>query len=343
MNRLLVSSFAVLLAAPSAARAQVYPERIVVKAKAAIATAYQRRDRADSREEQTEKTTRTFHLGPQGSLMLGNIAGDITVTRGGGADVTVEIVKTARGRDVNDARDALQNVTVDAVEQNGRAEVKTHYPNESAGRSRRNLNVSVAYTVTAPPETRVSIETISGNVRVTGIKGDLTATSISGDVRVSGGGRVGTLKSISGTVELDEAQVDGAVEASSVSGDVVLRRVSARRSQSGTVSGNIRLEDLKCDRVEAHTTSGNIDFSGPLAKSGHYELKGFSGDIHVMLAGNTGFELDASSFSGQIRSDDFPITTRGRIGRRTLTGTYGDGSAILDLSTFSGGIVITKR
>jgi hypothetical protein len=31
----------------------------------------------------------------------------------------------------------------------------------------------------------------------------------------------------------------------------------------------------------------------------------------------------------------------GRI--RTLKGTYGDGSAILDLSTFSGTIVVTRR
>ena len=53
------------------------------------------------------------------------------------------------------------------------------------------------------------------------------------------------------------------------------------------------------------------------------------------------------SFSEEVRSD-FAITTRGaqsdRRGRRTvLTGTFGDGSAVLDLTTFSGSIVISKR
>ena len=42
-----------------------------------------------------------------------------------------------------------------------------------------------------------------------------------------------------------------------------------------------------------------------------------------------------------------PITARGGTdtGRRqkTLSGTYGDGSAILELTTFSGNVVITKR
>jgi hypothetical protein len=71
-----------------------------------------------------------------------------------------------------------------------------------------------------------------------------------------------------------------------------------------------------------------------------------SGEIRVAIAGGSGFELEASSFSGEVRSD-LHITSRGtntpERRRRTLTGTYGDGSAILDLTTFSGSIVITKR
>src|SRR3954462_7863850 len=99
---------------------------MVVKDKARLVTsAYQRRNREDqNREEQTERTTKTLRLGSDGSLALGNIAGDITVTRGGGSEATVEIVKTARGRDVADAREQLQLVQVDVTERNGRAEVK---------------------------------------------------------------------------------------------------------------------------------------------------------------------------------------------------------------------------
>lgn len=339
-----VAALVSIPALPLTAAAQVYPERVLLKDKAhLVAAAYQRRNRDDNREEQVERTTKTLRLGANGSLALGNIAGDITVTRAGGAETTIEIVKTARGRDVADAREQLQLVTVEVTERSGRAEVKTRYPSgEDGRRNRRNVNVSVAYNVSAPQGTRIAVESISGSVRVTDVRGDVNANSVSGDVRITGAGRIGAAKSISGTVEITDAQAEGALETSSVSGDVVLRRVSARSIEAGSVSGSVKLEDVQCDRVEASTTSGGILFSGPVARNGRYELNGFSGDVRVVIAGTTGFELDASTFSGDIRTD-FPITTRGTRGKRTLTGTYGDGSAVLDLTTFSGSIVITKR
>ena len=351
MNRLLTSAIVALLAvpvAPAPAAAQVYPERIVLreKARAVTTAAYQRRNR-DDREEQVDRTTRTFKLGANGTLGLFNISGDIVVTRAGGSDTTVEIVKTARGRDVNDAREQLQLVQVDVTERSGRADVRARYPQSEGRNNRRNYNVSVAYTVSAPAGTRISIETISGSVKVTDIKGDVTANSISGNVTVTGAGRA-SAKSISGMVEIVDAQSDGTMESSSVSGDVVLRRVSARRIDTSSVSGNIRLDELQCDRVSAKTTSGNVSFAGTLARNGRYDLGSFSGDVRLTLASNSGFEVDANSFSGGI-STDFPITTRGsaqadRNGRRkVLSGTHGDGSAILDLTTFSGSIVISRR
>ena len=67
---------ALFLGSAPAARAQVYPERVAVKSKAHVVEAYQRRMREESREEQTERTTKTLRLGSTGSLQLGNIAGD---------------------------------------------------------------------------------------------------------------------------------------------------------------------------------------------------------------------------------------------------------------------------
>jgi hypothetical protein len=341
-----------LTALPGTASAQVYPERVAVTMKAralAVARAYQGRDRDQNREEQTERTTKVLKLGPDGMLALGNIAGDITVTRAGGSDVTLDIVKTARGRTPDDARELLKLVPVEITERANRADVKTVYPTgeEQRRNNRRNINVSVAYTVAAPAGTRITITSISGGIKVTDIKGDINANSISGDVRISGAGRIGAAKTISGTVEIVETQGDGPVAGSSVSGDVIMRRVTARRLDAGSVSGNIKLEDVQCDRVSGGTTSGNVWFAGTLARNGRYEFNSFSGEVRVALSGNTGFEVDANSFSGDVRTD-LPITTRGasssgRGPRKTLSGTYGDGAAVLDLTTFSGSIVISKR
>src|SRR5262245_6524332 len=121
MKRVLIASLVASFAALAApASAQVYPDRVVVRERAraaAISAVYQRR--GDNRAEQTERTTKTFKLGANGSLLLGNIAGDIVVTRGAGADTIVEIVKTGRGRDDSEARAMLPLVTVEATERNG--------------------------------------------------------------------------------------------------------------------------------------------------------------------------------------------------------------------------------
>ena len=338
-----------VVALPGAAAAQVYPERILAREKVrTVVAAYQQRRDSNAREEQVDRTTRTLKLGANGVLALANIAGDIVVTRGGGSDVTVEIVKTARARDANEAREQLQLVQVEVTERAGRADVRARYPNNEGRNNRRNINVSVAYTVTAPAGTRLAIDSISGTVKITDIKGDVSANTISGDVRISGAARISAAKTISGMVEIVDAQTDGALESGSVSGDVILRRVNARRLEASSVSGNIKLDDVQCERVDANSTSGNVSFTGPLASGGRYDLNSFSGEIRLMISGSTGFQVDANSFSGNISTGDLAITTRGtnggRRGRRTeLSGTYGDGSAVLDLTTFSGSIVISKR
>ena len=131
------------------------------------------------RDEQTDRQTKTLKLGTDGELALGNVSGEIVITRGNGSEATVEIVKTARGRTADDARAMLGLVEVTVTERAGRAEVKTVYPQEQWRRdNRRNVNVSVNYTVTAPAGTRVTASSVSGGIRVTDIKGDLSANGL---------------------------------------------------------------------------------------------------------------------------------------------------------------------
>ena len=344
MLRYSVMGAVVVAVMPRPAGAQVYPDRIVVKTHTVVA--YQRGARDANREEQTERTTRTLKIGGDGSIDIENISGNVTVTRGGGSDATVEIVKTAQARDASDAKTALGLVNVDVIERAGRAEIRVRYPN---GNDHRNINVSVNFTVTAPAGTRVSAQSVSGNLKITDIKGDLAAKTISGDVTINGAGRINEAKTISGNVEIADVKTDGGIDAGTVSGDVRLRRVSARRVGAGTVSGDIHLEDVDTQNVSAHSTSGSISFSGGLTEHGRYELKAFSGDVRLAISGKTGFEIDANSFSGDIRSD-FPITTHGTGDtaghgpRRTiLRGTYGDGSAVVQVTSFNGSVVIAKR
>jgi putative adhesin len=348
MQRLMtIVVLAACAAVAAPAQAQVYPERIPSLAR--------ERDRSRSawsqrneREEQTDRITKTIKVGANGQIDLANIAGDISVIRGSGTDATIEVVKTARGRTTDDAREALQLVQVDIVERGGRVEVRTRYPDEAdlRARNRRNINVSVAYTVSAPAGTRISANSISGNIRVKDIQGDLALESISGTIQISNSGRVATAKSISGNVEITGTEVEGGLEASTVSGTVAVRKVKARRLDLGSVSGPVLIEEVNCDRVNGHSVSGDIRFLGTLSPGGRYEMRSHSGEIRLGLSGDTGFELTANTFSGSVSAPDFRITIQGTAGgfrQRGLRGVYGDGSAVLDLTTFSGSIALVKR
>ena len=305
--------------------------------------------RRGDQAEQTERVSHTFRIGGSGELHVSNLSGDITITRGGGSEVQVEAIKTARARTDEEAREMLPNVRIDFAERAGRAEVKVLYPREHFRQSRRNVNVSVAYRITAPEGTRISAKSLSGSIRVTGIKGELSLGSTSGNVEVVEGARLASASSTSGNVEIRGLRSEMPVELRSISGNVIVRQSRVSRLELNTVSGNLIIAGVQAERVEAQSLSGDVEFTSPLDKNGRYELSSHSGNIRIVLSEGTGFELDANSFSGTVRSAvelRERTTGSGGSGRggppRRLRGIYGDGSALLDITTFSGNVIISK-
>jgi DUF4097 and DUF4098 domain-containing protein YvlB len=168
---------------------------------------------------------------------------------------------------------------------------------------------------------------------------------------MSGSPRVEVAKSVSGNVELTGAAETGDLTATSVSGNVRARGVKARSLLLNSVSGNILVSDASCERLEAKSVSGDIEYSGTLVRNGRYDVNSHSGSVRLALTGNTGFELTAETFSGDLRSD-LPVTLDGgndrggrRSGRRSnrsIRATFGDASAVLNIRTFSGDVVISR-
>jgi len=350
MRRLLIVLTLIAVAGPASPSAAQDPDRIVSVTRIVTRSQDRRveRDqrRNDRRETQTERFTRTVNIGADGELDIANIAGDIVVTRGGGTSATIEVVKNARAATVEEARAMLSLVTVDVIERGPRAEVRTRYPGQDELRrnNRRNINVEVVYTIAAPQNTRLLLKSISGNISVRDIVGTLMLDTVSGTVRIANAGRISAAKSISGDVEVVDTHLDGALEAGTISGTVRAQRVSARSLALKSVSGDVGLEDVTCDRIEAQSISGHVQFAGDLEPNGRYEFTSHSGRVRLAVGSKTGFQVEATSFSGSITSD-LPITLQGSQGRgrRSVRGSYGNGSAVVELTSFSGTIVITKR
>ena len=219
----------------------------------------------------------------------------------------------------------------------------------------RDGDVSVVDVATA------YVNTQSGDISVQQISRAVDAGSIGGDISLKdSNGRV-NLHSISGSVEAINvrfADSGDAFEASSVSGDITLERVTHTQ-------------------LNAHTVSGTLNMSGPLAHGGRYGFKTLSGDVTLTLPADASFQLSAKiSQNGEIITD-FPLTlmtvTSGSnaappappaetgpktpappkpgprpallaaYGLRRINAVHGGGDATIYLASFSGTLHLRKK
>jgi DUF4097 and DUF4098 domain-containing protein YvlB len=301
-----------------------------------------RKAEAESGPEFTDRATRAFKVAGPTTLSLANISGKVAVSAAAGSEIRLEIVKRARAATEAEGRQRLDATRVDVEERAGRIDVRAEHV-------RGHRSASVDYTVVAPPDTTLEIRSISGDVVVDGIKGDVRAETVSGDVSAAGLAREASLKTVSGDIKVGSSALDGELGVASVSGDVVVQGFKARRVDAGTVSGDVKLWSVTCEQATVHSVSGDVGLSATLAKGGRYELRSHSGNVNFAVDGKTGFEVDASSFSGTIKTE-LPLDVRSKKENegfgppsRSLRAIYLDGSAQVQVSTFSGTIVITKK
>jgi putative adhesin len=306
-----------------------------------MARSYQGRDRGP---EQTDRFSAKYKISRDGRVSIANISGDISVTGGSGDEVVVDAIKRTRGD-----RSRLADVHIDVSNSPNRVDIRTDYPRMS------NANVSVDYTVSVPNGVSIDLHSVSGSVKVTGVRGTVRAETVSGQVTASDTPNVELAKTVSGDVLLSGISTEGNLSAGSVSGNVTARGLKARRLEFSSVSGDVILNDVTSSSVHAKSVSGGFEYSGTILRNGEYEVNVHSGTIRFTLSNPSGFYLNADTFSGSIRTD-FPVTIGGTGSRETddrrrrrgvngqsIHGVNGDGSATLTLRTFSGNIVIAKR
>jgi len=221
----------------------------------------------------------------------------------------------------------------------GRVDIRV----EPRGRESRGW---IDFNVVVPYEASAEIHSVSGDLSVTGVKGEVRAETVSGDVKGTGLSRLAAAKSVSGDVVLNNIESDGTLVLSAVSGDVTATNLKARALEVSAVSGDTVLNQCLTDRAQVSTVNGDITYSGKLSKTGRYELKTHSGDIVLNHQGSS-FEVSASTFSGDIKFDQpLPGNVKANTNQygpgRSVRGAMGGGGAYLELTTFSGDILVGK-
>jgi hypothetical protein len=307
----------------------------------------------------TEPFTALARIGRQGTLNLVNAAGNVTITGSGGTDVRIDAVKRVWDRSDGAARAALSDLEIGVTERDGTVDIRTN------SQQPRRLDAEVDFSIAVPAGATVSVRTASGDVTITGIRGELRAEAVGGGIKATSVGQVRMLRTLAGAISLENAESND-LTVSTLGGPLTIRRLKARSADLRTVAGDLVVADSDVERLMAQSLSGRVELTGRLARAGRYSLQSQSGDIRITPIGTDDFELEAATVNGTVQSD-FPITVserreatrptgRARGGRSTgrgarparvdariLRGLAGGGGPLVTLRTFSGDIAITRR
>jgi len=235
---------------------------------------------------------KTYELGAGGAINVKNVSGDVSVA--GYEGETIQVLGYKEGRD----RD---QVSIDDTSSAGSINVRVRYPENC------NCNASVRFEVKVPRGGNYKFENISsvsGDVEVTGVAGELHAKSVSGNVTVR--------------------NVSGPVQAKSVSGNVIVGEINGTAT-AGSTSGNVEVEIVQLGGAQ------DMSFSS------------VSGNVRVKLPGNLDAEVKMSTMSGGLKTD-FPLNIEEpeRGPGRKATGRVGSGSRQLKLSSVSGNVSLLR-
>ena len=184
--------------------------------------------------------------------------------------------------------------------------------------------------LTVPEETELQLSTETGLIYVEQVMGDMTLVSVAGDVHLK--------------------EVSGYIIVKTTGGSLVCTQC-AGKLDFNSISGGAQLLQPALTNVNLRTTTGNLLFDGDFIRTGLYSMKSGKGLVEVRFSGNDSFDLNAQTTMGTVdnqaaaylKPDSHGIKRLASKFTKGLVGTFGQGLAKVELSSYSGTIRILKR
>jgi len=130
-----------------------------------------------------------------------------------------------------------------------------------------------------PADMSCELKTVSGNITVSNITGDVVVRSVSGDVDASSMAHLSSAQATSGDVDMDKCLVDGDVI--SKSGDLDIRN-STVRGMLKSYSGDVAVLNTVLNDTDVLSFSGDVSLERVTVQSSA-RLKTTSGDVRAEL------------------------------------------------------------
>lgn len=179
-----------------------------------------------------------------------------------------------------------------------------NWNNGDAGKGYRYC-LQIDYEVTLPAGTALRLATITGDLDLADLTGEITAKTVSGDLRFAG--------------------LSGAVTARTISGDATVAHRGPRAVNVKTVSGDVKLTTENGAATDVASVSGNVDVRWPAAEGADLSLRSVTGEVYAD---------PAVAFSNR--------RAHSLIGY-TLKGTLGSGGPLVQMESVSGDVFFRKQ
>jgi len=263
---------------------------------------------------------------PAGQVEISNTAGTVTVTgwNRNEVEVTGELGKGS---------ERLEFGTSGKV-----TRIKVILPNKSYGVDGSDVIVKM------PAGSSLSVNTVSADIRVSGVQGEQRLQSVSADIGTEASTEDLECKTVSGDVTVAGTGKRGLLTITTVSGDATVTN-AAGEVNGNTVSGNFRLGLGETARSRLRSTSGDLTVASRPVADARFDIESISGDVRLDLAGPPNAEFDVSSLNGEIRNCMGPKPVRiSEYGPgRELRFREGQGSARIRIKTLNGDISVCSK
>lgn len=194
------------------------------------------------------------------------------------------------------------------------------------------------YDLTVPAWLGLTLETVEGDITVTGSGAPLALTTVQGDISVTGGTGNVTITAVDGDVVLRDAS--GNVSVTAVNGDVEIRGARGPIA-AGSTNGDVLLLDVASNAVQASSVNGDVTFGGPVDAAGRYTLGTHNGDVTIGVQDGASATVSVNTFMGDFVAD-FPVRLTGTRPQRHFSFTLGGGGARIELESFQGTIRLAR-
>jgi DUF4097 and DUF4098 domain-containing protein YvlB len=205
-----------------------------------------------------------------------------------------------------------------------------------AGRRSRGMR-SLDYALTIPSWMPISVNGTATDVTIEDAGADVSVETVRGDIAVTGGSGFVRLRSVQGEVSLERAR--GRIEVRSYNRGIRMADITGEISAEA-INGEIILSRIDSTNVDVSTVNGEISYEGPIKDNGTYRVSTHNGLVDLVMTERTNATLTVRTYNGDFRSS-LPIRFSDPDARRR-TVTLGNGSAHVDLETFNGLISIRR-